>query len=895
MNEIVEDVHVLRAMNANIHAAIITYARAIRGGHGIMEVKAKVLNLIEVAANWNDLVAGATTAMGRGLQIFNHTLQPDGTLKRMLSLDQDFVNMTDEEWLRWSVGVISAKSNSKRQKLLFRKPGAQNMLAELYVNNIISGPITSMVNVTSVAITGIFNPISELLGTVINKTIWDRSSGQWGADVLDAWNSSMDEIIGIITTQSDGVKLLGTAGTLDTLGRAAGRFSKTFVSLDSTHANAARQIIEESDIKPWMKTLFTGRNYLDPARGARASELGMDKTLGASHTGSRLRAITSDNVSDMINRTPLIGQYNPGRIARHGTPGGKLVDALGVTSSLVARLVSTGDELTKGIFYRANLVKQARRIAREEGLEGVDFHKYVKDATENVPRWAEMDIEDPLMEVYEGMHRDAIEHARTVSFTNPVNSQPALVIQDAISKAPIVKLFVPFIRTPTNLLKYVFERTPVIYRWSKRYKNILKKLDDDPKSVRAKRELELFQAHATTGKALWGTAFYLALNDKITGAGPTNPHERRAKEMTGWKPFSIWVGTKEDGTPDWVQYRRGDPYGTYLGFASTVAENFAEVQEAPGGAEMSMELAGTIMGASAIIAKDKSYYQGMSDLFDMFDGRLASKDKIQRWLAKTSAALVVPNLYSSIATTGVYPFTEGLEAIYEAETVLDHIKKKAGIVDSLYPHRNMFGEVIPRPLAIGWDWLSPFFTNEQKTSPLKDLLAESNYGADFRAKTESIAGEELPARMRDRLKRVSGTFIKRELEAALPELRMLGVEIKSQGVKGGRLARIESIVADNMEDAKDLVANGWDISEDGNVYKLSNEGSEEDKRAYREAQLFTQRLQNADLIKELSEDVSGQLLTETGESGDSTWINNLIDENKDIKDTMKSVRERIVE
>ena len=922
LSELVEDMHILRTMNANIHASVLYYAEAIKAQKGTIDVKAKILNLIEVAANFNDLVSGATTAMGRGLQIFNFPIGADGTLQQVLRLNEDFVNMTDKEWDRWATQILATPSMRKRRKLMMRKPGMQEMVAELFVNNIISGTITAAVNVSAVHAVGILSPISELVGGVINKTVWDRSAieGQWGIDVMDQWNSAMDEILGTINGYGDVLKLNGAAGYVESMtrgqklrhwakttgqtykggfgdmGRAGKRFAKTFGSLESTHTNAARQIIEESrDLPSWMKTLMTGKNYIDPARGARATELsGLDPSsqLAASSANGRLRSISSDNVSDLLNRTPVIGKYNPGRIARHGTLGGKLVDAFGVTSNLAARLVSTGDELSKGVFYRANLVKSARRNARDAGLSGREFHKYVEDATDNVPFWAELDPEDPLRDAYELLHRDAIEHARTVTFTNPLNSQPFMAIQDGISKAPIVKLFVPFIRTPTNLMKYVGERTPVLYKATKKYRNIQSKLETDPTNKQAKRELELFQAHQTAGNALWGTAFYLGMDGRISGAGPTNPHERKIKEDTGWQPFSILVGTRADGSPRWVSYRRLDPFATFLALAGTTAERFAEVQAAPNGDVLSLEAAGNISIAMGMIAKDKSFFQGASDLIDLIDPRRASNDKLQRWMGKTGAALVVPNLYASLSATGIAGISDAQKSLFEAETVMEHIKRRAGVTDGLYPSRNLYGEVYARPLAMGPDFISPLFTNSRKSSPLKDFMAESHYGADLRAMREDIGGFPLPIRMRDRLARISGFLIKRELEAALPGLKELGMEVESEGLEGGRLKAIRSIVKKKMREAKDLVAAGTEMGEPGFFYTLSPEGSEENKRAYEEAELFKEGLRGRTHLEAMSDALITQTAPESGDPGGESAFTKTLTEQEAIKEAMIPFREK---
>jgi len=299
----------------------------------------------------------------------------------------------------------------------------------------------------------------------------------------------------------------------------------------------------------------------------------------------------------------------------------------------------------------------------------------------------------------------------------------------------------------------------------------------------------------------------------------------------------------------------------------------------------------------ALIAKDKSYYQGISDLFDAFDWRLGSETKIKRWIGKTAAAMAVPNIVASTRQTGInflgHDFSEGVSAIYEAETVFEHILRKAGLTEKLYPARNMLGEVINRPNTIGWDWLMPFHTSDVEWTPLKQLLADSQYGGDFRAMTDSIGGDELPIRMKDRLKRLSGFMIKRELTASLPMLEQMGERVRREGISGGRIKEINRIVQDNMREAKVMILQGYEISEDGTIYKMKDGGDEENKAAFAEMKLFRE----ANLLRDHSEAVSeSKALQQHIEPGEtSTRIELLIKDKNAIEEEMDQFREKRTE
>ena len=68
------------------------------------------------------------------------------------------------------------------------------------------------------------------------------------------------------------------------------------------------------------------------------------------------------------------------------------------------------------------------------------------------------------------------------------------------------------------------------------------------------------------GSSVMTTVGILAGGGNITGAGPTNPNERRALMATGWRPYSLKIGDA------YYSYNRFEPVGILFGIAADMQE-----------------------------------------------------------------------------------------------------------------------------------------------------------------------------------------------------------------------------------------------------------------------------------------------------------------------------------
>jgi hypothetical protein len=181
---------------------------------------------------------------------------------------------------------------------------------------------------------------------------------------------------------------------------------------------------------------------------------------------------------------------------------GQGIDMLGSLIRMPGRALLTGDEFFKSIGYRMELNAQAYRRASQQGLTGDALASEVARIVENPPK---------------DIHLSAVDGARYQTYTRELGETGAL-FQQLVASMPVLRFVVPFIRTPTNILKSVVERTPGV--------NLL--LDE----VRADLMTGGARAQLATSRMAMGTAMYtlagsLAYEGKIIGGGPSNPASKR--------------------------------------------------------------------------------------------------------------------------------------------------------------------------------------------------------------------------------------------------------------------------------------------------------------------------------------------------------------------------------
>jgi len=203
-------------------------------------------------------------------------------------------------------------------------------------------------------------------------------------------------------------------------------------------------------------------NLLDPSN--RAFEEGQRRAI----TGERLGGMASDSAKQSIDalgniiRIPsrllltsdeFFKQLAYRRAARMKAAMSGLQQGIRDPKALSEHIVKTMDGIvTEGgrMMSEEGLVREASAIADKQGLKGKDKAAFVidyKDKNFNPDASALMNY--------------ALDEAQYLTFTKELQDRTlGKVLQEATNKLPFLRLIVPFVRTPTNILKFAAERTP---------------------------------------------------------------------------------------------------------------------------------------------------------------------------------------------------------------------------------------------------------------------------------------------------------------------------------------------------------------------------------------------------------------------------------------------------
>jgi hypothetical protein len=291
-------------------------------------------------------------------------------------------------------------------------------------------------------------------------------------------------------------------------------------------------------------------------------------------------------------------------------------------------------------------------------------------------------------------------------------------VSNALQKAPVLRLFVPFIRTPTNLLKYAIERTPAA--------PLLKEVRAEFVAGGAKRDLAI--ARMTLGTGLGAIVAGMASHGKITGNGPADPSAKRALEADGWQPYSIRIGN------EWVSYRRLDPWATVIGTAADAVELQSAMTD-----KQSRDAGAIVIGAMTQNLASKTWLSGLSDLLDAITDPQAN------------AKNVITRLGSSIATPSLLAQVEGAVDPAVRDTTdpsyIGQLRKKIearipGMSSNVIPRRDILGKEVKSeqgPLA---RLLSPYDTRQLRRDPVAKAIYDS--GARFSLPSREVGGGRLP-------------------------------------------------------------------------------------------------------------------------------------------------------
>ncbi|MGE0775660.1 MAG: hypothetical protein AB7L36_11560, partial [Sphingomonadaceae bacterium] len=342
------------------------------------------------------------------------------------------------------------------------------------------------------------------------------------------------------------------------------------------------------------------------------------------------------------------------------------------------RMLSAEDELFKAIGRRMELNGLAVREASKEGLKGEAFRKRVAELSAN-----------PTDEMLER----SFDYARYVTFQRPLG-KIGQSMMNITAEWPLLKLFLPFIRTPSNIFKYVIERSPAA--------PVVKDWRTDFAAGGARRDLALAKMALGTGLGMLITD--LAAQGHVTGSGPADEGAKQLLRADGWAPYSIRIGDK------YYSYQRLDPIASTLGVAADLAATSEYMTE-----KQREKSAALVTTAIMKNLSNKTWLSGISSMVEA----MSEPDRFAPALiARLSGSIAIPTGVAQIART-----TDPI--LREAQEPIDAIKARIPIVSKSLPARtDVWGRPIVNEGGLGPNIVSPIWVNTRRNDPVNKALLD---------------------------------------------------------------------------------------------------------------------------------------------------------------------------
>lgn len=457
---------------------------------------------------------------------------------------------------------------------------------------------------------------------------------------------------------------------------------------------------------------------------------------------------------DVRNRRAIGTTGDPKEIlnqVRNGDITSALVNTVGTYMRMGGRFLIAEDEFFKAIMYRSSLERTAHVRGRQTYDQAIASGKTVEEAGEMAQVEQIRILEEPPQDVVES----AQAFAREGTFQGDLDGVMAKA--QGFSQYPIVKLFVPFLKTPTNIMKETLKRSPVMLAHPSFYRRI----------AAGGREADTAMAQVGTGSAIMGTFAMLSMGGGepsenppyfITGSGPVNRKAQQAMARLGIQRYAINI-RQEDGTYKSIPYSRIDPMSGMLAMAADFSY-YAQYSDDEN------ELNALAMAATLGIAEytlQNPFLQGVSELSGVLAadnpadavsriGELLGQKvteaglatiptvsamgaAVERKMDTTKRSTMLPAGTSDIPGFGDMDITDLPAPMRGFYTALARAKARNPIFsEDVPPQYNLWGEERKEGDGTMFEFFSPIRVKDTKYSPVDVELLELGDGPGMPSK-----------------------------------------------------------------------------------------------------------------------------------------------------------------
>ena len=679
---------------------------------------------------FRDALSQGASNTGRGLrarQIFSGSRQAAliGELPDVRNATSLRDALGDEEFLRRiemmeKVGDLPALERAAAMQRLSEMTVPEAMLAvstEWFINSVLSAPRTFVTNFVFPLATSFYMPLENMLGAALtaNGTMVAREAATIPAMI----NSTIDAFRASKVAYSDGPQLTPRLSRRDDPGdvvelissEAFGQMFGDKFGPESPFAAAIDAIGKFSRVPTRVMNATDEFNKVMVARGYARAELAQ-RAAAAGLKGGELGAQVEDQLDKMFQD----GRAVTDDFLKERTE--KLLSQEGITDPVTA------------MNRRTELMAELR-----ESLEFDDLNAITREALDR------------------GLEATGTGSLGQNAFDAPANGPASPIgqaVQNFVNAVPVMRLVMPFVRTPVRMVKFAGQRTDVISAptaffkkvtgadlsniENARLRNLRDFLSDDPEKY-AKAV-----GRNAAGLGIVATVGSLAQAGLITGGGPEDPERRQVLLDAGWLPYSI-------RTPNgYVQFLRSDPFAIMAGLAADMVEVSRHAyQDNP--SEIDTAMLALVMSTSRNIT-NRTYMAGLRSLVDA-----ATRGD------RFAESFVAGQISGFIPRGITEAFQRGFDdpVLKDANGVIERIKARTPLLSGdVPPLRNVLGEPIASIGSFGaqdpatqWaDMFIPIAYREVADDEIRSEMASLNHGFSPPRRTRfgvNLGEETLPS------------------------------------------------------------------------------------------------------------------------------------------------------
>lgn len=686
--------------------------------------KRELVMQLQVFAAGHAKVRGATAEYARAMAVLgrmrkahkeSHANFTD--IARQIGLDPDSVKLAE---------TLSGATTRKLSDLATRTRVQRALAAhrEYFVNNLLSGGRTQIINILSNGYKAVIEAPIERLGAAGLGALRRKVSKLRGKSIEGDQGVVVEELQAMLFGSGSGLRMAFKMPLAQ---------AKQWVKAGFT---------EDADLLAKMKAEFDADEWGSVYKAAFTGESSIG-TIRPDLESSSRKAISME-----IDENPQTTWDRALNVIAEG-----VVNPAGSILRTPTRVLATADELFKSIAYEQERYAQAyRRAAVVKRSESPEFRKVFGDR--GLGEMADEILKDGDEATLREIADEAMSFAKYQTYQTELHGI-GKDVEGVIARNPVIRYAVPFLRTPLNIVKQAaFERTPLgLAAWG------------DVSGRNGLAKADLARARIIIGTSTLVSLMFVG-KDRLRGGGVDTATElgthRHTANADGGIRYSIRIGDT------WYEFSRADPIGFTLGMAADIRDAVAlrhsdetgsEIRDLEGRDPALLRAFNATALAFARNVTSKTWVVGLSNLIDVF-GEGGDADDAIKLIKGLAAPALIPgsSLMRSIAQE-VDPVQREVWGVWDGVQA-----GLPGVSKSLPEKRDWLGRVVKHPERWGSEMLMPIIASKQSTDPL-----------DVELTRLSMAQPNTP-------KSVDKTYLTPSQYSEM--LRIMGEDVKIHGLDG---------------------------------------------------------------------------------------------------------------